>query len=159
MKTYIMYESKTGNTKMLADVIEETVRDTLVPTLEEAELVFLGSWTDKGNFVSTMIEKAKQLKNKKVFIFGTCGFGVGEYQDQLFHRAAALLDDSNEVVGHYYCLGKMPAGARKHFVAMLQEHPDDKKLEVRIENFDRAASHPNEEDLTKLRAELSKLAL
>lgn len=56
--------------------------------------------------------------------------GSEDYYEQLFRRAAALLDDSNEIIGHFYCQGKMPMGVRNRYVAMLREHPDDKNMQV-----------------------------
>lgn len=157
MKVCVMYESKTGNTKMLADIIEEVFKDQLVSEPEDAELVFMGSWTDKGSFAGTMAEKAQTLRNKKVFIFGTCGFGGEEYYQQLFMRASALLDGSNRVIGHFYCAGKMPLAVRDRYVSMLREHPDDRYLQVSVENFDRSLSHPDDRDLSDLRSIAEKI--
>ena len=157
MKTYLLYESKTGNTKQLADVIQELFQASMVDTLDEADLVFFGSWTDKGTFAEAMIEQAKHIHHKKVFIFGTCGFGGEAYREQLYERAAALLDDTNQVVGHFYCQGKMPPAVRDRYVSMLHEHPDDQKLQVSVRNFDQALSHPDSADLTALRAALALL--
>lgn len=159
MKINICCASQTGNTKMLAALIEDTYQAYLVPTWEEADLVFLGSWTDKGHMADSIQECAKRLKHKKVFLFGTCGFGGSDYQEQLFQRACAMLDDSCQVVGHFYCQGKMPAAVRDRYVSMLREHPDDRHLQVSIDNFDQALSHPNAQDLKDLKAVLAQLDL
>lgn len=159
MKINICYASQTGNTKMLADLIEDTYRAYLVPTCEEADLVFLGSWTDKGCMVGSIQEYAKHLRHKKVFLFGTCGFGGRDYQEQLFQRASAMLDDSCQIIGHFYCQGKMPVAVRDRYVSMLQEHPDDRHLQVSIDNFDQALGHPNAQDFNDLKAVLAQLDL
>ena len=109
MKICVLYDSVTGNTRMLAEVIEKKYAALLTENPAEADVVFLGSWTDKGSFSEKMKEQAEKIHEKKVFIFGTCGFGGNpEYYERLFERAAALLDESNAVIGHYYCQGKMP---------------------------------------------------
>lgn len=159
MKINVCCASQTGNTKMLADLIETTCRASLVPTPEEADLVFLGSWTDKGCMADSIQERARTLKDKKVFLFGTCGFGGKDYQEQLFQRAASLLDESCQIVGHFYCQGKMPMVIRDRYVSMLREHPDDKRLKVSVENFDQALSHPDSQDLDDLKAALTGLGL
>lgn len=159
MKINVCCASQTGNTTMLADLIKNTYRSDLVPTPEEADLVFLGSWTDKGSMADSMLERARTLKHKKVFIFGTCGFGGHDYQEQLFQRARAELDSSCQVVGHFYCQGKMPMAVRDRYVSMLREHPDDKKLQISVDNFDQALSHPDDQDLTDLKAVLDQLDL
>ena len=160
MKICVLFDSQTGNTKMLADVIQETYQTDLVEDPTQADLVFLGSWTDKGSFSEKMKEQAEKIRGKKVFIFGTCGFGGSpEYYERLFERAAALLDESNTVIGHYYCQGRMPMAVKDRYVSMLREHPEDKKLEASIQNFEEALTHPDSEDLEKLSEALDELKL
>ena len=55
MKIVIFYDSKTGNTKKLADVIYEECHDLDVSIYDDyndnvlsADLLFIGSWTFKG---------------------------------------------------------------------------------------------------------------
>ena len=160
MKICVLYDSVTGNTKQLAEVIERKYEALLVGNPAEADVVFLGSWTDKGSFSEKMKEQAEKIRGKKVFIFGTCGFGGStEYYERLFERAAALLDESNTVIGHYYCQGRMPMAVKDRYVSMLREHPEDKKLEASIQNFEEALTHPDSEDLEKLSEVLDELKL
>ena len=160
MKVCVLYDSVTGNTRMLAEVIEKKYAALLTENPAEADVVFLGSWTDKGSFSEKMKEQAEKIHEKKVFIFGTCGFGGNpEYYERLFERAAALLDESNTVIGHYYCQGKMPMAVKGRYVSMLREHPEDKKLEASIQNFEEALTHPDSEDLEKLSEALDELKL
>ena len=85
-----------------------------------------------------MKEQAEKIHGKKVFIFGTCGFGGSEeYYGKLFERAAGLLDESDEIIGHYYCQGKMPMSVKERYVAMLREHPEDKRMQVSLQNLRR----------------------
>ena len=160
MKVCVLYDSVTGNTRMLAEVIEKKYAALLTENPAEADVVFLGSWTDKGSFSEKMKEQAEKIRGKKVFIFGTCGFGGSpEYYERLFERAAALLDESNTVIGHYYCQGRMPMAVKDRYVSMLREHPEDKKLEASIQNFEEALTHPDSEDLEKLSEALDELKL
>ena len=41
---------------------------------------------------------------------------------------------------------------RERYVALMTAHPDDTKLQVNVENFDRALSHPDDEDLHAVRS-------
>ena len=149
MKICVLYDSVTGNTKQLAEVIEKKYAALLTENLAEADVVFLGSWTDKGSFSEKMKEQAEKIHEKKVFIFGTCGFGgSSEYYERLFERAAALLDESNTVIGHYYCQGKMPMQVRQKYENMRTSE-NAPQVDGFIRNFDCAMTHPDREDLKK----------
>ena len=41
----------------------------------------------------------------------------------------------------------MPLSIRDRYVKIIQEHPEDKQLQVSIDNFDAALSHPDTNDL------------
>lgn len=160
MRICVIYESVTGNTRMLAEVIQKKYADMLTENPQEADVIFLGSWTDKGSFSEKMREQAEKIRGKKVFIFGTCGFGGSrEYYENLFERAAALLGGSNEIIGHYYCQGKMPLSVKERYVSMLQEHPEDKRMQASLENFEAALTHPDQKDLDRLSELLDELKL
>lgn len=59
----VVYNSLTGNTKLLADTIKNVLPDN-----DNDEIVFVGFWTDKGNADFKTIEYLKLLRNKKVFL-------------------------------------------------------------------------------------------
>lgn len=61
--------------------------------------------------------------------------------------AKKLIDESNEIIGHFYCQGKMPISIRNRYEKALQENPNDERMKNNIENFDKALEHPNKEDL------------
>lgn len=66
-------------------------------------------------------------------------------------RVRQSLDASNTVVGEYMCQGKMPQTVRERYVKMKEQPEPMKNLDALIENFDRALSHPDAEDLEKLK--------
>ena len=61
------------------------------------------------------------------------------------------IDSSNTIVGEYMCQGKMPQSVRERYVKMKEnpEHPDN--IDALIENFDKALSHPDSDDLERLK--------
>ena len=78
----IVFSSLTGNTKKLADVIHETLPKnecdyfgTIEAQVPQSKLLYVGFWTDKGNADHKTLELLSKLKNKKIFLFGTAGFG------------------------------------------------------------------------------------
>lgn len=155
MKVSIIYDSITGNTKKLADLLKEKFSN--IVEIDEADIVFVGSWTDKGNPSQKIQDELKRIKNKKIFYFGTCGFGGNkEYFDMLFERAKKFIDESNEIIGHFYCQGKMPISVRKRYEQMLKDNPNDEKMKKNIENFDMALNHPSKEDLEDFNIAIEK---
>ena len=156
----ILYSSATGNTRLLAD----TIRAALPPepcdafgavgeTAAESELLYVGFWTDKGNADADTLALLQTLKNKRLFLFGTAGFGIDTaYFDAILARVQAVSDGSNTVIGTYMCQGKMPPSVRARYEAMRALPAPPANLDAMIENFDRARSHPDADDLDRLRA-------
>ena len=155
----IVFSSLTGNTKLLADAIHEALPKEDceyfgVGKAEElrSEVIYVGFWTDKGNADQNTLEFLGKLRNKKIFLFGTAGFGGSEaYYQKILANVRTAIDASNTVVGEYMCQGRMPQAVRDRYVKM-KEMPDAKpNLDALIENFDQALSHPDQEDLERLR--------
>lgn len=67
MKVCIIYDSITGNTKKLAETIKEKFSKDIVEK-ELADIIFIGSWTDKGNPSEKIQKELLNIKNKKYFI-------------------------------------------------------------------------------------------
>ncbi|MBQ8278759.1 MAG: flavodoxin family protein [Roseburia sp.] len=154
MKIAIIYKSLTGNTKLVAEAMYEALKaehDVYVGEPAdgiEADLYLVGSWTDKGSCAKEITAFLEKLEGKQIAIFGTAGFGgSAEYYNTLFERVKAQVPSSNQILGQYFCQGKMPMSVRDRYVAMMQANPEDKNLEVSIKNFDEAFSHPDEADL------------
>lgn len=142
----VVYNSLTGNTKMLADTIKNVLPDN-----DNDDIVFVGFWTDKGNADSKTIEYLKLLRNKKIFLFGTCGFGGSEaYFDRILTNVKGNIDSSNQIIGEYMCQGKMPSSVRERYLKMKESDNCPPNIDVLIDNFDKALSHPDEKDLEKL---------
>lgn len=163
MKYSVVYSSNTGNTELLAKRIKKIIpQDELIyfgkadKSAENADVIFVGSWTDKGNCSRDIIEFLNGLRGKKVFIFATAGFGASQaYFDQLGNRMASNLTDDNQVIGCYLCQGKMPQSVRTRYESLANSQPD--KAKQMIDNFDKALSHPNEEDLASLEMAVKKI--
>ena len=156
MKYSIVYSSRTGNTALLAEKLadalpaeERVYLGVPDPRGEAAELIFTGFWTDRGGADQESAAFLERLHNKKIFLFGTAGFGGSQaYFDQILGRVAARLDPSNTLAGSFLCQGRMPPSVRQRYEAMAVRQPEQAR--EWIENFDRALTHPNEEDLKRL---------
>lgn len=91
MSYAVVFSSKTGNTELVAKAIrEELGTDGCVyfgmPDAEalKAETLYVGFWTDKGTCDGASAAFLSTLEGKRVFLFGTAGFGGAQtYFDQI----------------------------------------------------------------------------
>ena len=155
----IVYSSKTGNTKMLADALHQALPadDCLyfgAPDAQAlaAERIYIGFWTDKGTCDAETAAFLAQLTQQEIFLFGTCGFGGGVASfEQILARVRDLLPESVQLVGSYLCPGKMPQSVRDRYVRIAEEEPAKRShMQKMIFNFDCALSHPDANDLQAL---------
>lgn len=163
MKATVLYKSLTGNTRLLADTLAKELDCSVQPITTQdievsTEIVCIGFWTDKGVCDKDVQRVLKSLHHKKVFLFGTAGFGKQEdYFQAILKRVSNYLDESNVVIGGFMCQGKMPLAVKQKYERMLEEHPDNEHFKGMIENFDEALSHPNTQDLKDLQEYVQKV--
>ena len=159
MNYAIVTSSRTGNTAFLAQKLAEALpaQDCVFAgapgqTLPDADLIFVGFWTDKGDCPPDAAAFLARLRGKRVFLFGTAGFGGSqEYYERVLGRVKAHLAPSNRLAGTFMCQGKMPEAVGARFEAGLRQEPENEALKARLENFRRAMAHPNRRDLEALR--------
>ncbi|SDP66466.1 flavodoxin family protein [Selenomonas ruminantium] len=165
MKILLVYSSKTGNTRKVANAIGEALHICPVPVEENPDaagfdLVIAGFWVDRGTADARMKAYLGGLVNQKVAIFATLGAEAdSEHAAKCLENGAALLGEGCEVVGRFICQGKVA----DEMVAMMKQmfpagHPHAMTPE-RLARIERAASHPDEKDLAAARAYFSQLCL
>lgn len=160
MKYAVVFASMTGNTRLLAERIRKQLpREQLIywgepaEAAREADVLFVGSWTDKGTCCPAIGDFLQSLEGKKVFLFGTAGFGGAQaYFERIAGRMGENLGKSNTLLGHFLCQGKMPQSVRARYEAMEQ----NEKTKAMLQNFDAALSHPDETDLQALEQAVSR---
>lgn len=160
MSYAIVYSSRTGNTALLAQAIRDALpqEECLYfgapdPKALAAETVYVGFWTDKGTCDASIAAFLKSLTHQQVFLFGTAGFGgAPAYFAQILSRVQENLGESIQVSGTYMCQGRMPQAVRDRYEAM-EESP---RRTAMLENFDRALSHPDQQDLDRLKAAVAQ---
>ena len=173
MKYAVIYESVTGNTKLLAEAVRRELGEEscicFAPASEEsdnnieekvkdADMIFLGFWTDKGHCSGNIGQCMAKLHRRYVFLFGTAGFGGSEaYFSQILGRVSAHLGEDSVIVGSYMCQGRMPESVRRRYESLLEQNPEDRKIRGMIENFDRALAHPDEKDIEVFRQKIKNL--
>ena len=160
MSYAIVFSSKTGNTALLAQTLQEQLPQADCcyfgapdAAALAADTLYVGLWTEKGKAEADKLDFLQQLHGKRVFLFGTAGFGgSAPYFEKILAATRKALDGSNTVIGTYMCQGKMPPSVRARYEAMRTLPAPPANLDAMIENFDRARSHPDADDLDRLRA-------
>lgn len=165
----IVFSSRTGNTAELAEAVREALPegtceyfgsvngddgggcDRTGSAIPASETLFVGFWTNQGVADQAAQKLLGQLRNRKIFLFGTAGFGGSEaYFQAILGKTKAFIDDSNTVIGTYMCQGKMPLSVRERYVKMKEQPDHMPNIDAMIENFDKALAHPDADDLVKL---------
>ena len=145
-ESYYILDAQEGSSVWLG------VREGVDPAAMEADTLYVGFWTDKGNADESTSDFLKQLHGKNIFLFGTAGFGGSkEYFDKILKKVEHSLDKSNTVFGCYMCQGKMPMSVRQRYEEMKKQPIHLPNLDAMIENFDKALSHPDADDLEQLK--------
>ena len=85
--------------------------------------------------------------------FGSIAQSKGNeaYFQKILEHVKQSVGPSNSVFGEYMCQGKMPQSVRDRYMKMKTQPEHPANIDALIENFDRALSHPDEDDLERLR--------
>lgn len=126
---------------------------TIATQASEADVVFVGFWCDKGSCSPAVQHFLQGLAGKRVFLFGTCGFGESdEYFEQILDRVRTYLPADAQYIGGAMCQGKMGMGVKRRYEGMLEKDPENAQARMLIDNWNKAQSHPNEDDVSRIAA-------
>lgn len=126
---------------------------TIAAQASEADVVFVGFWCDKGSCSPAVQHFLQGLAGKRVFLFGTCGFGESdEYFAQILDRVRTYLPADAQYIGGAMCQGKMGMGVKRRYEGMLEKDPENAQARMLIDNWNKAQSHPNEDDFSRIAA-------
>lgn len=126
---------------------------TIAAQASGADVVFVGFWCDKGSCSPAVQHFLQGLVGKRVFLFGTCGFGESdEYFAQILDRVRAYLPADAQYIGGAMCQGKMGMGVKRRYEGMLEKDPENAQARMLIDNWNKAQSHPNEDDFVRIAA-------
>lgn len=170
MKTAVIYSSMTGNTKLIAEKIFESLEDVEIfdvkdapENLSEYELIFLGYWLKRGAPDLVMTKFLPKVHDTNVVFFQTHGAETfSEHAITAFARAAYLLGENCKIIGTFGCQGKINPALIEH----RKNIPNDPHGgEKGFERWKNAATHPDEQDLKnaadfveKIKLKLQRLA-
>lgn len=158
MSYSIIYSTHTDNIIKLAGQIEaalpkeEIIFDGRIEAVEDfdtkADVIFIGFWTTKNSCDAKIAELLSTLKNKKIAIFGTCGFGGDEKHFNIVkNNVLKNVDPSNQVLDFYLCLGRIGY----EYVHKAKEANGDPKVDFHFPMYLKFAKedegHPTKDEL------------
>jgi flavodoxin len=160
----IVYSSKTGNTRAVAEGIArglgEGARCALLP-IEDAPtmapedtsgVILLGFWVDRGTADAKSLAYIQTLAGRKVGLFGTLGVEPdSEHARQVGEALTALVAAKNTCLGCVLCQGKIDPALTEQFKALPPNHPHAMN-ETRMKRHLEAANHPNQADIERVLA-------
>ncbi len=161
MKVQVIYSSRSGCTRRLAEGIyegikvdEKTIHDLKdgVPVLD-GDVILLGYWVDKGGPNEEMAAFLKTIEGKHVGLFCTLGFWADSvHGQQSLHRGAELVRDKNIVLGGCVCNGVLSEAMMESFRTrssgphsatpasearweVMKDHPTKNEIALAAERF------------------------
>lgn len=157
MRIAVIYSSRTGNTRKVAEAIHESLPEGAelcriddAPDPSRFDLIFVGFWVDKGTANKDAQTFMQKLSGQRVALFGTLGaYPDSDHARQCLERASALLPTCT-VVDTFICQGAIDP---KLIEWMKTLHPDNPHgpNEARRKLWHDAESHPDETDLASAR--------
>ena len=149
MKALVVYSSRTGNTRIIAEAIFDSIGfEKEIYPVEEApspegyDFIAVGFWVNRGKPDEKSGKYMKQIKGKKVGIFATLGaYPTSKHARKALESARTLLKE-NEILAEFICQGKIDP-------AILKRMPKNRAHEMnpyRKKMLEEAAKHPNETD-------------
>lgn len=114
MDVMVVYSSQTGNTRKIANAIfaaipgdSKDIQNVKEYQGKDANLFFVGFWTDKGDCDARIAGLLSGLHEKRVALFGTCGMGADEsYYDQIAARGEKVAACGQHLSGLFFLPGE-----------------------------------------------------
>ena len=164
MKTLIVYSSKTGNTKKVAEAVYKVMPAGCdfydvksAPDPDKYDFIAVGFWVDKGGPDSKSRDYIKKITGKKVAVFAT----LGAYPDSIHAleciNAGKKALEGNDILGEFICQGKLDPALKKWMEKLPSDHPHAPD-ESRRKRWNDAESHPDEADLEKAASVFREIA-
>ncbi len=157
METLIVYSSKSGNTKRLAEAVCDFLPGAGIKPVEEKpdpagyDLVAIGFWLMAGKADPATCEYLQNFAPSKVFFFATHGAAAGSVHAEKGMQSARDLVASSTIVGTFSCQGEV----RPEFLAKVKKKDPPPPW---LEDAPAAAGHPNAADIENLKKALEEVA-
>jgi len=154
VKPVVIYSSRTGNTKKVAEAVLSGLPEGTpmiaakdIPQVVEYDVVFMGYWVDKGTADITAQEAMAKISGKMVAIFSTAGaYPDSRHARDSLENGASCLGKDCIVLGAFICQGAVDP----ELIEQAKQRPTDHHHALSLERIQRwkdASTHPNGTDL------------
>ena len=150
MKILITYSSQTGNTKKLADAVNDQFGgDKTFCTINEApepndyDLIVLGFWLQAGKPDPKSSKYLEKIGKNKLFLVATHGAAANSAHAVNAMKQARSLASEAQVLGMFNCPGEVNPKVLEKVKAKDPQPPW-------LDDADDAIGHPNEDDIENL---------
>lgn len=161
MRCAVIYSSRTGNTRRVAEAVHEVMPlGTILSPVDNApepsgfDFLALGFWVSRGMPDPAMLAYMERVAGKGLFLglFGTLGAYPDSDHAVKVRREARLRVEGNTVLGEFLCMGRVDPRLLKAREAKLAKgHPVHPMTPERAARLAEAAKHPDATDLEAAR--------
>lgn len=157
MKSLVLWNTRTGNTKAVAEAIYEALpgeKDIMEEgrqgkDLSSYDLVFVGFWAYRRGADPVAQKTLSSLEKQKVAVFGTAGtYPDSEFAKLYLENAVKLLPESSTCLGTFICQGRVHSFHLKKLSGEAAVTAHEMTAE-RLARLEEAEKHPNKEDFKK----------
>lgn len=155
MKSLVVYSSKTGNTKKVAEAIYKVMPVGTdfcsvdeIDSFDKYDFIAFGCWIDKKTADKKALKKIDGIKNKEVGIFAT----LGAYPDSQ-HAIEAMdsirklfIENQNKIATEFICQGRIDPAITERFKKLPADNSHFMSPE-KIKMHEDAYKHPDVVDL------------
>lgn len=157
MKTLVVYSSRTGNTKKVAEAIMSSMPEgceihpvETAPDPWRYDFVAVGFWVDRGLPDSLARSYMNKIMDRNVGLFGTLGAWPDSEHARNCMGEAVKMMGANRILATFMCQGRVdPKLVEMMERQNIEGHSMTPERKARLEE---AAKHPDERDLENARA-------
>lgn len=156
MKYQVVYESRTGNTRAIAEAVmaglpSESAKlvdiDTEVPS-KDADVYCIGYGVHSSICSLKMLDFMELLNGKTILLFATCGLEPSEaYRKLLERNIEPFLPEQCDYRGMFLCQGAISDDGIAALQKLIEKSGNPDQLQRLDELVCRAQTHPDFDDL------------
>jgi flavodoxin len=164
LRGLIVYSSRTGNTRKLAEGIHRglcasaeagqgTAPSIRLAAVEEnpdsagADWILAGFWADRGTGDQKTLQYLDSLEGRRIGFFGTLGaYPNSAHAGDIRRRVQDAAAGKNTVLGCFLCQGRIDPALTEKFKELPPDNPHAMNAE-RMKRHEEAAKHPDAGDI------------